>query len=613
VAVVGVLDVYNLARGSDLGGARSRGLSMSLDQIYQTIKNLEETNFPIPTPSQVIDVLTFDAATKTFPHVLSSKRQVVDQDPRGHPIFGYVPPVVQIDAVTAVLRFTVVNSAAPFQVSVNGVGASGQSSLEISVGKAQSANWSFTMGGASRRDNLEISRPAIIGAGAFTIPALPVVIVYEPPIDQLKRNSQAYTETKSLGTTTSLSFAGERAVTGALEDIPALYGRFSSLAKLAPQGAAVGIALNLIADAIGTVSASFESVRAQSDGHSLSLNVTDATGLGTLSRAGPGHGDLIAYLKNAKLVWLAEGGDLTLGLLGYERFVISTADALRQGLTRLGVGGGIDAQLGLGADTIRALLSLDPFVSGELLDGNSRFVPPGEESGMPIIELHGGISFVSRLSHVVTSEDLAKRADSSVSIVDERAGWLGFLGIGVSEDRRTKTTTSNSASRTLTEGDHVDVQVQLFSAPNENYVVAPYYDRIFGTFALEYQSLLDAPINVGTAVDSQGEPIPYQVVSLTSGTKTYATIADGEGKYYFSAPGIDSEDVTIGFETVADQCSILRRLISDSAEAIADLEQSLAGLGPDDMVERRQIAQQISRARSAMNTAERRYQSLGCT
>jgi hypothetical protein len=43
--------------------------------------------------------------------------------------------------------------------------------------------------------------------GAFTIPALPVAVIYAPPQDRLERNSAELTNTQSVGTTVSVSFS----------------------------------------------------------------------------------------------------------------------------------------------------------------------------------------------------------------------------------------------------------------------------------------------------------------------------------------------------------------------------------------------------------------------
>src|SRR5436190_1964869 len=56
------------------------------------------------------------------------------------------------------------------------------------------------------RDELKLERPSVIGAGVFTVPALPLALIYEPPQGKLKKNTAKYVKTRSGGTTVRLSF-----------------------------------------------------------------------------------------------------------------------------------------------------------------------------------------------------------------------------------------------------------------------------------------------------------------------------------------------------------------------------------------------------------------------
>ena len=50
-----------------------------------------------------------------------------------------------------------------------------------------------------------IKRPSMVGAGVFTIKALPIGIAYEPPQDPGKLNNNRYTRVTTTATTLSSS------------------------------------------------------------------------------------------------------------------------------------------------------------------------------------------------------------------------------------------------------------------------------------------------------------------------------------------------------------------------------------------------------------------------
>src|SRR6185436_2615740 len=124
------------------------------------------------------------------------------------------------------LVFEIVNATQSVHVSARGGGSAfaraGQTSISINVGRLRTVKWTIRSGTKLHRDELTIKRPRIIGVGAFTIPALPVAVVYDPPQDPERSNSVVYTRTTSVGTTLGLTVRGGTSTTA-----PAVAPNFS--------------------------------------------------------------------------------------------------------------------------------------------------------------------------------------------------------------------------------------------------------------------------------------------------------------------------------------------------------------------------------------------------
>ena len=77
--------------------------------------------------------------------------------------------------------------------------------VQVDVGRAGDVTWSVKSGTRIYRDRVLLDRPRIIGAGAFTVPALPLAVVYEPPPDEHRLNQATYSVTTSLATSVQVS------------------------------------------------------------------------------------------------------------------------------------------------------------------------------------------------------------------------------------------------------------------------------------------------------------------------------------------------------------------------------------------------------------------------
>src|SRR4051812_10755767 len=166
---------------------------------FDTIK-AQEANFPLPQPIGTITVGTFNAATEDFQYAVPqySKNIVSPASPAHGGPLKPTHETVHGGDVTAInifdlkLRFNVTNRSGDFSVSAAGQtvhAPAGQNWVQIDVGSATSLAFTLTCGSSSFAPDLplKIARH-IVAAGAITIPALPITILYAPPVDQQKKN-----------------------------------------------------------------------------------------------------------------------------------------------------------------------------------------------------------------------------------------------------------------------------------------------------------------------------------------------------------------------------------------------------------------------------------------
>ena len=89
-----------------------------------------------------------------------------------------------------------------------------------------------------------IQRPAgLPGAGAFTIPVIPVAIIYAPPVDSLGKSVATYGVSDTVGTTVSYDFS-----TDSSETVPKMDGAFTDFNEFKNGLDVVSQALGLMGD-----------------------------------------------------------------------------------------------------------------------------------------------------------------------------------------------------------------------------------------------------------------------------------------------------------------------------------------------------------------------------
>ena len=379
-----------------------------------------------------------------------------------------------------------------------------------------------------------ILRPPVVGMGAFTIPALPMTIVYAPPQGKLQKNTATYSDTKTLVRTVTSAItnttntktvqaysaadligkvaaaitavvavvgtggagaSGGASVAGAFSELgQALFGGAKdandSTADAAKQ---VSSDLGLVSNILTAVDGSAPpmntgTVTVESD-QSLQLSVSSMSQFMSDAGLGPGAGDRIVYLRNVKAVWMAANGEVGINILGFDAIAANAVQDLQQEQQSLQNGGAPRLQLDL--DTIKTLLSQDPLVTtrrvvtgvlGPPLVGPPRFVPanPPGRSGSGT----GPQGDVVQVIFDTTTETKNVTTNSTTNVTDMKPGWVGVL-FGVDDNDETTTTATFSMTNTTDDksDDKITSTVTLFSqGVDDPYDVKIFYDCTFGTY-----------------------------------------------------------------------------------------------------------------------------------
>ncbi len=556
-------------------------MSSSAEQAYAQIKNLENTGrLNLPQPQASVTVGTINALTGKFEWAVPT----IDQTTSIPPPPGALKPVntitnttvgvVQTNAVDLLLRIMVsgepklplgvavagraeqilsdvkvaaTQSASPVIVEGFPTVSSSASEIVVNAGFACSAalqgqthvsppvtTFSLTLKAPGHADvsvRLIIVRPPVLGLGAFTIPAVPIALVYAPPQGKQNKNSASYavTDTFTRTVTTAVTSSTNTKTAQAYSAADLIGKVASSIAAVAAvvgtggtgAGAAAGAGalggilgglfgsggssssgsststdlktassdLEAVADILNAVGTSTDTsagtVTSESD-HSLTIQVTNMSQYSTAAGQGPGIGDVFVYFYNVRVVWAAVNGEVGIHVLGLDTLAFATAADLLQDQQALKTGG--VATTGLDATSIQMLLNLDPFCVrkpstiaveiGPALVGPPRFVPadPAERQGE-------GTTVTFSESIDVTSEDKEVQTTTQTNITDVKPSWVSVL-FGGSNVETTTTMTFTTAQTTDTKTDFkVTNSVSLVSQDTTDpFDVLVFTDRTFGTY-----------------------------------------------------------------------------------------------------------------------------------
>ena len=389
------------------------------------------------------------------------------------------PPTKTIYGISAVLTFDVPNGVT---LTANGkTAASSGGRVTLDVGNADTVDWTLRSGSYSYTDKLILSRPEVGGVGAFTVAALPVTIVYEPPQNAARTNfaSASFGDERTVVTTVSKGNSTTSTPVWVAGDAAKQFG--VKLANFLPGGSTASAVLSGVLAAWDTVSPT-TTTETNTD-HTLSIKVSSTQAISTGARLGPGRGDLIVFYKDARVAWGMAEGRVSLTLLDHGPLAMITVDTLRADLAAANAGQAAPVT-GLDKGTLTSLINLDPMAAprrpidtilGGVVLPTSRFTNDKQL-------IVNGASYTETLSHTITESDKTSTMTTTTTVKDANSGWLSLIGIGDPVDDKVTTKVSFGSSRTTSTSSTKTASLSLSAAASESYKVDVFYDKIFGTF-----------------------------------------------------------------------------------------------------------------------------------
>jgi hypothetical protein len=399
----------------------------------------------------------------------------------------------------------------------------------------------------------------LLGAGAITIPVLPVSIIYAPVVDAQQKNAASAATGISASNTTTLTFAKQTSTTKPVDssfqnvvDITQAMQAIGPVLQKIPNGITqgVGSGLSTIAGLLGSSTATQTNSGVTASQNSLLVGTSQTiTQTALASQGGPGVGDLITYFYNARVVWFSDGQAMRLAVLGFDGMVQINAGKISAAVLALQnqPAGTFDSVTHLNSNSLTQLLALDPFCTG-----NAKCDPTTELSGSRfapvsngVVEVAGGV-FSEQFSHQFTAADLQSQQSIVTDTETDKAGMLAFLGIGVTSTQTIQTTITQGTSLQTAVGATATQSFTFNSNPVEHYSCEVYFDVIFGSFVFRLvPDQATQPRVIGTLIDSQGKVLANTRVTATVGSKQFVTASDASGRFGFRLPGVQQGLVTI--------------------------------------------------------------------
>ncbi len=457
--------------------------SLAVDDLYNKLRQAEGL-MTMPLPSETVVVGTLNGSTGAFTGLTS--RYV--RDPlTGKPRREF--PFATINAVDLIVVFNV-SGGGVITLTANGQTATSYNgTVSLDLGRTKRVDWTLQVNGSTRSDTLLVSRPNVVGAGAFTVAALPISIVYEPPMNQARTNSASVAFRQEMTTVTTLSNGSSNSSTPKWAEAVVVKDMFNRLAKHSAVAAGAKSVLSAAQTLLGSSTSTTTNGTTVNHDGTLGLSQVHTQTISTNAKLGPGRGDLIVFYKNARVLWGMENGDVTLTLIDHGPLGVVSFDSLLNDLNAVRAGQ-VAPVTGLDAPTLEALIKLDPLapstnriikVPGSVLRPNAPTLDPSRFNRETSLILSGS-TFQNSFSHTITQSDRNSIMSTSTTVTECNPGWLSLIGVGQDKAGKFTTSVSLGSSRTDTVSSTVSASFSLSAAAGESYTVEVFYDKIFGSF-----------------------------------------------------------------------------------------------------------------------------------
>src|SRR6185437_9557775 len=321
-----------------------------------------------------------------------------------------------------------------------------------------------------------VLRPPVVGMGMFTIPALPMTIVYAPPQGKQLKNTATYADTETLtrtvtsaitqSTNTKTAQAYSPAdligkVAGAITAVAAVAGALSELGSALFGGAKdandstadatkqisseLSLVSNIITAVDGSGPPSSTGVLTVENDHSLTIATSTMSQYMSDAGLGSGPGDRIVYLSNVKAFWAAANGEVGISIIGSDGPAANAMQDLQQELQSLT------------AAPARPIVSI---LHGPLI-GPPRFTPadPPERKGSGT----GPMGDQFQVTLDTTTEDKTVNTSSTTNVTDFKPGWAAVLFGADNTETTTTTTFTTSQTTDLKTEEKIVSTVTMFS------------------------------------------------------------------------------------------------------------------------------------------------------
>ncbi len=520
-------------------------MGYTAQQAYDAIKSLEaQGKLVVPLGTQAVRVGSFDAASGQFtfavPTFIDTQTIYPGLDPVTHkplpPIqINYTIGQVVVNSVNLALVFDVVNSKSTFTVSGDGITVSvplnpvntmgalapagrpvlgnlfGQratlnvgpyASLPVADFNYRYLRVDMQCGTAQTTILLQVVRLPAATAGAFTMPALPISLVYAPPPGPQNKNFAEYssmsassrkvsstftssTMDKSADAFSTVDYLGK--VGGIVSNVQSLITAFKQIALVSQIGAEITLGLNLLSGFLSATTTTTSNTLTTTSQHDLQTTDTLTETYGTPAGLGPGHGDRFAFLINVRVAWLIAANELIFTVLGDDGLAACTADQLISDLQAIVSSSGgvtVGPNTGLDAGSLQMLLDLDPFIGNPSPSLPApRFIPADPASFRGSGSDPNGDTIA--ISHEITSTDTTTTNNVQVTITDTKPGWLNSLfGFDTDQSTEHQTTLGYTTAEQAGTDNKQTAQVKFFAGPNDPPTGARFFfDTLFGTFA----------------------------------------------------------------------------------------------------------------------------------
>jgi hypothetical protein len=487
-------------------------LTLTPNQTFAALEQLQNQQALLARANGTINVGTFNAQSGTFAglggkslsEIIASanfNRLPMLKPPSPVPI-TYYPTETYIDAVNVGLVFQVIHRQGDFTVTANDKtvsAAPGENMLTVNVGTSSRVTYTVSSGGKAYSGSFTIVRPPYIGVA--TIPIVPLAVVYDAP----QGDSTVFTHMDSLSTTVSLQYSNSSSTTtpgtsayGDLTEVENVWNVASkALAFIPTVGGAVSSVVSAVSGVLfGSAQATTTdgSVNATETTNGVTYTTTDT--ITPTTHLGPGEGDVIEFMTDERIVAVGWNGQVTLTQLpgGGQVWAISV-HGLKQILASLGTSNAVDRETGLDRASIQALLNLDPLATGgpNAPLNSSRFVSLGT-FGI------NGAQWTHTFSDTFSTSEMNSSTRTVENMEIDQAGWLAFLGLGVTQTRTTAITVTNASSKTDSASHTVSATVTLNAGANEYDNYQFFYDTVFGSILIQEVPAPPPPPTVKTPV-----------------------------------------------------------------------------------------------------------------